>query len=149
MNSITETVEYKEIKIPMNKRVWLWLKDHLGKTSSEICAGLNTSASFIGPAISDLQRRGMVKWVHQRLTHRDNRLCRVYYVIGSSNKFELQPRIKPSLTDRSKAKKTVVRRSASKQLELKLDAPPVKIDINSLSVAEARELYDQLKKIFG
>lgn len=142
MNSITEAMKKAGISVPLNRRIWLWLKDHPGKTSKEIALGLNSKLGNVSPTLTNLYRRGMVTMTKETLTHRSNakgrKVISTYRAVG--DKFELLPVKKtvkvngPKITVATPKPKPVIKK---------------KFSIDDLSVYEAKELYEQLKTIFA
>lgn len=146
MNSITEAMKKVGIVVPLKKRVWLWLKDHPDKTCKEIYLALNVQQGHVSAELHDMFKRGMVtarKEVLPGLKRFGERPVNVYRV--TSKEYELLP-----------VKKTprppVVKVEGPKVTVAVQEPNPVvkkKFSIDDLSVYEAKELYDQLKKIFG
>lgn len=136
---------------PLNKRIWLWLKDHPNKTAREIELALGeTRPGHVSNSVSDLHTRGMVSaravnnsvYPHGRKTNRGRSLVNVYSALGSE--FELLPRPKaPS--------KIIAKHTASTPLPPEPEKPVAKfaINIESLTLSDARALYLKLKEFFG
>ena len=60
MNSIVTAMTKAGIQLPPNnKRVWLWLKDHPGKTAAEVSAALGISKTRAAGTLYELVQRGM------------------------------------------------------------------------------------------
>ena len=61
MNAMTQAMSTAGIKMPpLNKRVWLWIKDHPEKTYTDIASALNVAPSTVASALTDLTARGML-----------------------------------------------------------------------------------------
>lgn len=61
MNAISTALKTAGVKLPpLNKRVWLWLHDHPGKSAKVIALALKDSPSQVGTVLRDMERRGMV-----------------------------------------------------------------------------------------
>ena len=153
MNQITEAMKKAGIGVPLNKRIWLWLKDHPDKTSKEIAAALNVSRNNVSPTLSDMDKRGMVSYKKQYLSYNAGKPGRTYINVyrALGDEFEVLPKpkkpkvqaVKPASEPKSlpaPAEKPMVERSLTSRRKISLD---------EMSVVEAKELYDQLKKIFG
>ena len=61
MNAITTALVTAGIKIPpLNKRIWLWLNDHPGKTSEEVGLAINSPCTHVSSTLSNMEKRKMV-----------------------------------------------------------------------------------------
>lgn len=61
MNSIVTAMQHAGIQLPPNnKRVWLWLKDHPGKTAAEVAAAIGITKTRAAGTLYELDLRGMV-----------------------------------------------------------------------------------------
>ena len=76
------------IKVPANKRIWLWLRDHPGKTYREVAAGVKCSPVNASGLLSNMAQRGMVSCQIEPVRGRNQTIGR-YTVIG--DEFELLP----------------------------------------------------------
>lgn len=140
MTTMTDALKKVGVTVPHNKRVWNWLKDHPGKTVKEISAALNIPTAVLYTVVGDMVNRKMLEVGKEHLIRKIGAFgphkINTYRVVGKE--FELLP------VPKRKRVETVT-------------PPPVKIepvkskkiDVDNMSVSEARELYDQLKKIFG
>lgn len=62
-NQITEAFKsagLQPVKIPANKRVWLWLRDHPNKTYKEVAAALGMEQTRASAVLHELKKRGML-----------------------------------------------------------------------------------------
>jgi len=136
---------------PLNKRIWLWLKDHPNKTAREIELAIGeTRPGHVSNAVSDLHSRGMLSacavnqsvYPHGRKTNRGRSFVNVYTALGSE--FELLPRPKtPS--------KVIAKHTANTPVPPTQEKPVEKfaINIENMTLNEARTLYLKLKEFFG
>lgn len=134
MTNMTEQLKKSGLAVPANKRVWMYLKDHPNKSAREIALALNIHPAQSYTALNDLASRKMVT-NHIELEKRGvgRRSIKVYQAVG--DRFELKPI-----------------RSSVKPEESSVVIQPVKkaeIDVDALTVKEAKVLYDKLKEIFG
>ena len=61
MNAMVEALKTAGVKIPpLNKRAWLWLKDHPNKTYAEIAAGIGGDAQKLASAMNYLKMANAV-----------------------------------------------------------------------------------------
>ena len=133
MTKIAEQLKKSGLAVPANKRVWMYLKDHPHKSAKEIALGLNVHPAQVYTALNDLSSRKMVV-NHIELEKRGvgRRSIKVYQAAG--DRFELKP-VKSFV----KIEEPVVVQPVK----------PVEINIDTLTVKEAKALYDKLKEIFG
>lgn len=131
---------------PLKKRVWLWLKDHPGKTPSDVChvfAASGCDPQAVRTQIWELHARGMIK-VREAFDARLKGYVRELECLGEE--YELLPRERKLRSERKAAAQA--------------SAPPPVVEqpktrewkaeqvINALTPAQAREVYNQLKEIF-
>lgn len=62
MNAISTALKDAGVKLPpLNKRIWLWLHDHKGgKTSKAIAAAISARHSDVATQLNAMYKRGMV-----------------------------------------------------------------------------------------
>jgi len=137
MNAISTAMKEAGVRLPpLNKRVWVWLHDHKGgKTSKEIAIAIAARHPDVATVLGNMHKRGMVA--------RSQRASRVYPGGRSTvwewetlgGQFELAPLIKKN----------------AKPLPPVANVPtvlPNAVDIEALTIREARALYNQLKEYF-
>ena len=144
MTTMTEALKKVGVTVPHNKRIWLWLKDHPGKTAKEISAALNIPMTIVYTVAGDMHKRKMLKIEKQVLSYNRGKFgppeVNIYTALGKE--FELLPM--------PKRKKPVTYVKRPEPFPVKpIPEKPKKFNVEDMSVSEARELYDQLKKIFG
>jgi len=130
MNALSIALKTAGVKTPpQTQRIWTFLHDSpralVGIPSKEIGKTLGIGNSSVSSLLSDMARRGMVTYTA------DGNLRR-YKAVGAE--YELRP----LAAGKPAAAVTVVPVAA-----------PAKIDLDSLTVREARELYNQLKRMFS
>lgn len=130
---------------PLTKcRIWMYLKDHPNKTARDIVLALKLNESSVYTMLSDMNTRGMIESKKDNLPARNRGPGLPYRVVWKAigDKYELQPKVKKekhplktlSLVPEVAEKKTVGKKA---------------MRLEDLSVVEAKQLYDQLKEIFG
>ena len=155
MTAIREALKDAGVKLPLNRRVWNWVKDHPGKTAKEIALGLNEPAQKVYNAVADIECRGMVigKPVYRsRYTGFGPKTAKEYTAVG--DRFELLPTRKKSPGPSSSV--TVVKSGVVMQHPSQMTAVDVAkpasthhVDVDALPLAEARRVYLKLREIFG
>lgn len=127
---------------PLIERVWTYIKDHPNSKLSAVTAIYGSTAA---QAVSTLYVRKMLtrRSVTQRT--KDGRIREIFEYLTAMETYELLPL--PLKT------KTVAREIVTKKplTELKPASSTTTLDayIDSLTVAEARALYQKLKNIFN
>jgi len=130
MNSIAIALKTAGVKTPpQTQRIWTHLHDSpralIGIPSKEISKALGISNGNVSSLLSGMARRGMV----------------TYTVDGRSRRYKsvgAEYDLRPLAAGKPAAAVTVVPVAA-----------PAKFDLDSLTVREARELYNQLKRMFS
>lgn len=145
MNTMTAALISAGVPVPSNKeRVWRAIKESPGITNGELqkrLAGL--PAGTIGSSLADLEQRGAV---YSRNTFNKNvgRDIKAYYTDMEVYTKQPMPKAsKPSikLVDKSRPVGNVPDETPPKK--------PQGFDIDNLTIAEARALYQRLHKMFG
>lgn len=124
--------------IPRVKRVWTWLHDRKtsGATAKGIAAALKDTTQNIQSTLYELQLRKMVR--KQHTLEQGSHVFRWFAEGGPE--YELLPR-----HSKAKAKTVTVLPQAGVPVVAKAPA----VDIDGMTVAEARALYRQLHAMFG
>jgi hypothetical protein len=145
---MTSAIKSAGFAVPANKRVWLWLKDHPGKTAGEIRRALGTGGNTNIPGIlNDMGSRGMVSvsLIPRAKNVRMGRLMvNSYVALGAE--FELLPRRKKG------APVVIAKHTASTPPPAPEAEKPVAkfaINIENTTLHDARALYTQLAEFFG
>lgn len=90
MNQISTALHVAGVKLPpINKRIWLWLQDHPGKTAIDIGKALNVPQGSVGSQLNNLKNRGMLSYVVDNSRPRRGASVHRYSTIGRT--FELKP----------------------------------------------------------
>ena len=147
MNTITHAFKASGVKLPpLNKRVWLWLHDHPGKTAKEVAVAIGAKQGDVSSTLGNMVKRRMV--VRGQGRRRPGAPGWVSYYTTCINVFELLPM--------PRAKATPV----SPQLPLPLveqpkpavTLPPVPKSVMSVlegyTLRELRVIRDALNKLF-
>ena len=144
----------------VTRETFNYIKNNPNKTTPEVCEALEKRGfkeSSVHSICAQLSKQGQV--VKDGYTKRMVAVGNEYQPLKSASKFKALNEPKP-------APKVVKRREAPQDAGLAAIAPQEKVDtsrstivlsrnwtaqgaVNNLSVMQARELYDLLKKIFG
>jgi DNA-binding CsgD family transcriptional regulator len=142
MNALTSALKDAGVALPpAGKRIWLWLKDHPGKTAKDIATALNIEASTSSSQLTKMEQRGMVAKVYSS-------------VYGDSLRwktcipeYDLLPIHKNGII--AKATVTTLPPPIAPKAPSMGALPSYKFDMEKLTIEDARTLYLQLKKLFG
>ena len=89
MNQITSALHNAGVKLPpINKRIWLWLHDHPGKTSKEVSVALGVTHANASSQLGNMVKRRMVQGTQQKHPFRN---ITEWHYETSIKKFELLP----------------------------------------------------------
>lgn len=143
MNTIETALIKAGVPVPGRaERVWLAVKDTPGVCARELAKRFNGSLSraAISRLLYDMEQRGMV---YGEDTQRGSprKRSKVYYT--DLDAYKLLPRL---------AKETPLASPAPKMPDDTTPSPQPKachIDLDSMTIAQARELYMTLHKMFG
>lgn len=134
MNTMTHALRNAGVKTPSQmQRIWQWTHDNPGthgRTSREISTALNLPLSNVSSIITDMLRRKMCTYEVE--LDRDNRPTRRYRAVGNSYELLQPPVATPAPITTPPAPE-----------------PKGTMNIDHLTIGEARALYNQLKEIFG
>jgi len=137
MTVMTEAMKKAGVFIPLNKRVWIYLKDHPIKSIKDISLALKCEESKVRRALADLESRNMVYHTKEVSIHRKDMRGRksinLYRSIGDEYKLLPVRKIEKPIAPKP----------------IQVEVKPKKFTIDDLSVVEAKQLYEQLKEIFG
>ena len=139
MTTLPKALKEAGISIPVNRRIWQWLKDQGPHTSSEVAASLNITAASASSMLSQMADRKMVSEDKKQSKH-VGRPVTYYGAIGKT--FVLLPLPKKQ-TD--KKNELVV----TEPVELMPQKTKVEQFLDSLSVVDAYELYKRLDVMFN
>jgi len=119
-------------KTPLNRRVWQMLKDSKNAhTCGELTHILHESSNLVSQSLLDLYKRRMV--TREKRFNKHSRAA-VYEYTANGSVYELLSKKNPE--------------SSSLQSE-PIVLPANRIDVNTLTLQEARALYKQLKEYFA
>lgn len=122
---------------PQGQRVWMYLHDHphvLGRTSMEISKALGIKNNSVSSVISDMCDRGMV--TSHSVPRKTGSTVKHYKAVGDT--YERLPRLKrpPETAKWSPATPATL-------------TPVTRIpSIEDMTIREAREMYQELKRFF-
>jgi len=135
MTVLKDALETAGIRVRLNKRVWLWLKDHPGKTAKEIALALHEDTKAVSTRLTQMEQRHMVQSKHAHHKGTSYRGIKEYTALG--NTFEVLP-----------IATTPLRVQPYKIHDLVIIPTQKERNIDDLTIAEARALYEQLKRMF-
>lgn len=136
MNSIANAMKEAGVAVPpLSQRLWLWIKDHPKATSREIETQFKEGVS---PRLADMEKRQMLSSSEVPNPSRKGKRTLKGYTV-TQDEYDLLPiPKKEAMTTRVPAPKSA-----------HAIVPQTKINIEALTIAEARALYAQLQKMFG
>jgi len=150
MNSIPVALKVAGVRLPsVISRVWRYINDHPGCTVSKIAAEMNLPKDHISPLVCDLYNRKMIarEFVltpgKKRNGHSFLRQVSSYRTCIKT--YELLPRPVKETTRSSKP----TSRPLAPTVVTAVPSVKPKINVDNLTLSEARELYTQLKDYFG
>jgi len=163
MNAMTSALAAAGVKLPSQmERVWRMLKDNPNRTAKAVAAQTGIPLTSVSSICSKMELRGMMRHTErQEVSRGKNGLSygrTVYYFTPIGDEFELLP-MPP------KPKKDPVTPSAARlfsQMRAEVDAMPVaapipapvprpapKYDVESMTISEARTMWNHLNQFFG
>ena len=158
--TMTDAILKAGIKpMPLIQRVWLYLVDHPETTAKTLNSVFKHTCLS---TVHTLRRRGMVSLVKRPrpFKSRGPQYVNIYTAQNAHKPYELLPL--PLLTKVEKKLPVLVPNNFLLDMVERMHAEPsvaevsatpivapVKFDINTLSLKEARALYDELKEIFA
>ena len=134
MTKIVEQLKKSGLAVSVNKRVWMYLKDHPNKSAKDIALALNVQQAQVYVAVNFMSSRKMLtSYIELEKRGVGRRSIKVYQAVG--DRYEMLP---PPVQKIQEV--TVIMPEPVKQIE---------VNIDTLTVKEAKALYDKLKEIFG
>ena len=133
MTKIVEQLKKSGLAVSVNKRVWMYLKDHPNKSAKDIALALNVQQAQVYVAVNFMSSRKMLtSYIELEKRGVGRRSIKVYQAVG--DRYEMLPPVQKI------QEVTVIMPEPVKQIE---------VNIDTLTVKEAKALYDKLKEIFG
>lgn len=137
---------------PQVERIWLWIKDHPRSAPKAIAAALGLRREIVQVALTNMFNRGMVIKVQS-----DLRDARKNFMLWSVEPAMIRYELLPKLSETEKIRKENLAKGCKTMLAasaLKIGEPvkvfnPNVLDVESMSLKEARALYDKLKPYFS
>jgi hypothetical protein len=143
MNTMAQAIKDVGIAVPVKKRIWMWLRDHPNKNAREISLALHIVLSHVHTSLREMTDRGMVKSkAHYHAHHSGPGKKTIFEYCAVGDTYELMPIRKTPQGQSSPP--TVVKFEPAPVV-----APNSKIDVDAMPLAEARRVYEELRKIFG
>lgn len=148
------TTALKEANVPVKpqiQRIWEYLRDNPGRIASRVKRDLYLAEGSTSSLLSQLVKRGMVTFVdeHDRLGRR-----RLFYVAPSMREYELLPKKADGTVKAAATSLPAVKEVSKHHTEMLL--PPLSEKpasqqqvVDTFTVAQAREMYGILHKMFG
>jgi predicted transcriptional regulator len=133
MTKIVEQLKKSGLAVSVNKRVWMYLKDHPNKSAKDIALALNVQQAQVYVAVNFMSSRKMLtSYIELEKRGVGRRSIKVYQAVG--DRYEMLPPVQKI------QEVTVIVPEPIRQIE---------VNIDTLTVKEAKALYDKLKEIFG
>lgn len=148
MNAITQALQTAGVKLPpLNKRIWLWLHDHPGKTSREVAVALGISHANAASTLAIMAKRKMVT-AQAEQNFRNQSVLRYETCI---KRFELLPLPKKSAKGQPLAfsPTAVVEPAAPTRTPLEAIPAPLLKTLEQYKLSELRLIRDGLNFLFG
>lgn len=142
---IIEAFEKAGIKMTKAERIWNYLKDKPGRTVKQIQADLHMKS--INAPIHYMQVGGLLRVEQERFNNRKRNLFFARGTVFSNEGLYSKPRAKSADADipRAPTELPVVQPTLKPVVQ-----PALKpFDLDNLTIGEARNLFNQLKKMFG
>ena len=133
---MSKALKAAKISLPGNQRIWRWVKDNPGHTATEIALALNMKKSDVSSLLGDMSQRPGVMTRKSDSVVGSNRTVFRYAVPARMKEFELLPKTKK-----------VVEAELAVPVPVEVAAPPKSL-IETLTVRQAFELYQELCKMF-
>jgi len=141
----------KVIKLTLNKRIWLYVKDHPHTTAGTLEKVLKETLSATSTSLGALVRRGMLNRVS--VVTRNSKRIFEYTAPAKMTEYELLP------VDKSVVLKDYQHKTAMSPITVSQNGTPVipsranlsglALNVENLTLAEARIVYDKLHILFG
>lgn len=144
----------KEANVPVKpqiQRIWEYLRDNPGRIASRVKRDLYLAEGSTSSLLSQLVKRGMVTFVdeHDRLGRR-----RLFYVAASMREYELLPKKAGVVNTAAHSLPVIAKEVPMHPTDMSL--PPLSEKavsqqqvVDTFTVAQAREMYCILHKMFG
>lgn len=144
MNTITHAFKAAGIKTPTQfQRVWTWLKDHQPQTAKAVDAALSLPQA--SSLLSQMEKRGMVS-SSKEFDRRTG--FNVKRFIAAGREYELLP-LPKAAEPAPKPKAEVFNVQFAPMQPSKAPVQLEKFNLESMTIAEARQAYHQLRAMFG
>ena len=130
----------------MTELVWNYVRDNPGATAGEVKRGLGGHID-VSTRLVQLRHRGYIKTDMSGFPHRhsvDNP-----FVSTHEDRTERLLAARKKWLAENKKKKKAKQLAKVKEQSAPAPAPKANVDLQFMSVLEARKLYDELKQIFG
>jgi hypothetical protein len=148
----TVEVEVEQPSKNVTERIWRFIRDNPGCTSGDIAKNEPDNAGGVSTRINQLKIKGFVRGTDEypmRLyiekqytgTSKEDKVARMNAARAAKlgNLKNKPPKVKKKM---GRPTKQVMQQPAQAK-------PSRVVDLNNLSIVEARKLYDELKQIFG
>lgn len=146
--------------MPLNERVWRWLRDHPGKTCREISTATGALAGDVSVALLDLHRRKMVaRNKTKRLAINGTRMA-IFEYTTCIREYELLPLpVKKTENHTPTAASATAFEMTPSAIQSRIATTTTiavdharnqpTINVKQLPLGEALRLYGELKAVFG
>lgn len=157
MPAMKDALNEAGITVPLNKRVWLWLKDHPKKGSGDIANALNAPDGAVATQVKDMtERRMLTRTEEPRRLRGGGRGGGTRFVERYVGIYEVNPMMRGEFELLPKPKKTPASEKATRDIPAGVvdkipKATPTwtpETAVTGLSLTQCRELFNYLHKIF-
>jgi len=147
MNAITSALQTAGVKLPpANKRIWLWLHDHPGKTSKEVAAALGMTHANASSTLGTMVKRKMVRGTQQQHPFRG---INEWHYETCLKKFELLPIPKGKAPPPAAPTPAILPAPAPTRTPLEAIPAPLLKTLEQYKLSELRLIRDGLNFLFG
>lgn len=151
MNSMTTALQEAGIKTPtVMYRIWNWLRDHPEKTAEDVTKALGSKYP-LNTQLTDMYKRGMLTVFkdksHKKLITGAHPMV-FRYSVANPREYVLLPKPKKKSV---KVPKPVIQRpqpTLPKPAPAPVSTSQAKLDIDNMTVGEAKRVYAQLQEFF-
>lgn len=128
----------------ITEQVWRFIRDNPNCSSGEATRGCNNDKG-VSTRINQLRQRGYIEtdFLASPNTHT---VAKTYTGVTKEERTAMMLAARAEWEKKQAAKKSASKQQTPRKVEARTMSV---IDLNNVSIVEARKLYDELKKIFG
>jgi hypothetical protein len=147
MNNMTDALRVAGMTLPpLNKRVWLWLKDHPEKTYKDVANALSISLSAASGALHDLHDRLMVVVFKDKSHATKASSFRTEFMVSRYSCKHKEFELLPSSSSRKRAAAKAARAKAKTETVISAAKATLSITKATQVVAKATPMHEQHKE---